>query len=713
MKESDYLFNLAQLALANDDIQHAIIIMQHAVEISPNDALLVGFLGELLIKAHRYEEAIAQYQKAITIQPQDTIVFFNLGILLYQTDRAAEAVVIFQKVISLCPEWSAAWMNLGSALDSIGHRDQAFECWQKALALDPEDASAHFNCGRHYETEGNIQKAEEWYERTISLSPQNANAWYRLAGINIRLQKWENVVSCYKKVIELEPDHDRAHYNIAVALKRLEKIDEAAQYCRHALKITPQFSEATALLFKLSLDGCDWSFADQLGPVLDRQSAEQLKHGIKTAEDPMVSIRRHSDPCLNLSIAKAWSTFIEQLINNIPKRPIFNHKPHDRRNVIKIGYISSDFKDHAVAHHVRGLINCHDRNKFAIYLYACNANDGSYYRRQFTALSDHFIELEGLDDVCAAQRIFDDGIDILVDLTGHTRGGRMGILALRPAPIQVSYLGFIGSSGSSFIDYLIADAVVIPAQQADYYTEKLVYLPDCYQVNDNQLTVSSHCFDRSELGFSADNLILCNFNQPYKIDRDTFTSWLEVMKMVPDSRLWLLGQNQTAMRNLRKAAESAGISSQRIKFSGALRIDLHLARLKLADIALDTFPYNGGATTANALWAGVPVLTLMGSHFASRMSASALMAMGLPELVVHSKKDYIKTAVELLCDRTKLNHLRSKIRRLREQSALFNTKKFTLNLERAFEIMLKRFNNSLPSSSIVIESDNMKASRYL
>jgi predicted O-linked N-acetylglucosamine transferase (SPINDLY family) len=639
--------------------------------------------------------------------------------------------------VDLRPGWTAAWINLGSAAELAGSAEQACECCQKALALDPDNVQALLNFGMSQQSKGcfdaamaafekvlshdpqmakalmllglchehlgRTEEAVAGYRRALAVRPDYAQAWYNLAGALVLLGRWEEVIASYERVVALEPANDAARFNLAVALRRRERIGEALIQCRQALAITPHFVEAKVYLFQLAQHACDWPLAEQLAPALDRLSATQLREGRKPVESPMLSLRRHADPEKNLAIAGAWSQSLAERVLQRPDRLCFTHRPRIGQPSIRVGYISRDFKDHAVAHHLLGLLRAHDRGRFSIYLYACNPEDSSDYRPKLVQACDHFVQIDRWSDTAAAQRIYDDRIDILVDLMGHTQGNRLEILAMRPAPVQVSYLGFLGTSGAAFIDYLITDAVVTPPAQAAFYTEKLVYLPDCYQVNDDQLPIAA-AQDRRLFGLGDDQLVLCCFNQPYKIDRRTFEAWLAILKHTPRAVLWLLGQNQSARENLGRAAAQAGIASDRLKFAGALRIDQHLARLKAADLALDPFIYNGGATTANALWAGVPVLTLLGKHFVSRMSASALMAVGLPELIAPTSDAYVEKALDLLQNRSKLETLRVKLGAIKNRSALFDTRRFGIHMEAAFAKMMARFNAGKAPASFSIGS---------
>jgi predicted O-linked N-acetylglucosamine transferase (SPINDLY family) len=419
----------------------------------------------------------------------------------------------------------------------------------------------------------------------------------------------------------------------------------------------------------------------------------------------MVSIRRTANPESNLKIARSWSRCIAQESAARSPRPIVDHgKTALQNDRIRIGYLSGDFKDHAIAHQIRGMLAAHNRNQFEIIGYTSNPDDGTAYRRYLESACDRFKPIHNLSDTAAAQLIYDDGVHILVDLSAHSRDNRMGVTALRPAPIQVSYLGFLGTTGADFIDYVIADKIVVPPAEAKFYSENIVYMPHCYQVNDDQLSISNRAFSRKEFDLPPEGVVFCSFNQPYKIDRQIFEIWLNILKSIKGSVLWLVQRSGLAKDNLIRAAESGQVDPARLIFTGFLPLELNLARLRLADLVLDTRIYNGGATTSNALWAGVPVLTVRGSHWVSRMSESALVALGLPELVTSNLQNYQQLAIDLANHPTKLKALRNKLAKNRKIKPLFNTTLFTRHIESAFCAMWDRHANSLPPVALEVKA---------
>jgi protein O-GlcNAc transferase len=350
------------------------------------------------------------------------------------------------------------------------------------------------------------------------------------------------------------------------------------------------------------------------------------------------------------------------------------------------------------------MLAAHNRQEFEVFGYVANYDDGTRYRRLLCNACDQTRDIYGLSPAAAARRIYADGIHILVEMTGHSKDSLLSIASLRPAPIQVSYLGFLGSTGADYIDYIIADKVVVPPNHTTHYSEKVVYMPHCYQANDNQQIISKGSFDRRDFNLPADGFVYCCFNQPYKIDSQLFSVWMNILKSVDGSVLWLIKSSALARKNLTHAAEKAGVNPARLVFAGFVALEDNLARLKLADLVLDTWQYNGGATTSNALWSGVPVLTVQGNHWVSRMTASALNAIGIPELIAPSRATYQKMAVDMALHPDQLNALRRKLAQQRLKGPLFDTQLFTEHLEKAYQVMWTRYISGMNPVSFTVRA---------
>jgi protein O-GlcNAc transferase len=442
------------------------------------------------------------------------------------------------------------------------------------------------------------------------------------------------------------------------------------------------------------------------GRQLDKFTDEALARGEKPAETPFLNISRHIDSALNHKVAQAWSRTLEkQYLHN----PI--HRVEPRTSMVpspsrlRIGYLSCNFRNHPTAQLMAGLFAEHNHSRFRIICYSYGIDDASRYRREIKESCDQFVDLRGIGDVDAAIRIRTDDIQILVDLGGFTKHSRLGIAAQRPAALQVRYLGLAGTTGASFFDYLISDRIVTPPEQARDYSEKFIYMPDCYQVNNYREKNFDSRLKRRDFGLPEDAHVYCAFHAAYKIDHQVFMTWMRILNAVEKSVLWICIADDLTRRQLVEYAKRMGIGANRLVFADNLPKEEHLKRLSLADTALDTIVVTGAATTSDALWAGLPVVTLKGRHFASCMSASILNAIGLPQLIAPSSEAYEELAVKLATDHTFYQKIREELGIARTQSPLFDTKRFTRHLERGYEMIWGRYLEGKPASLTVIPAD--------
>jgi len=477
---------------------------------------------------------------------------------------------------------------------------------------------------------------------------------------------------------------------MGVVLAEEGRRDEAIDCFQKAIAINPDYAEAYSYLIHQAQHTCDWHLMSRFSERLDILIRRATDNGQSIIEPPFICMARNSDPVMNLTVAKTWSRKIEQPLQNV-KLPFSFETRRQKKPKLTIGYLSGDFHDHATAHLMLSLFGLHDREKFEVHCYSYGPEDNSRYRNQIIEESDQFIDIRERSHIDTARSIYEEEVDILVDLKGHTKGARLGILACRPAPIQVHYLGYPGTTGADFIDYLITDRIVTPEDHAPYYNEKLVFLPHCYQVNDDQQEIASRNWNRDTLGLPNKGFVFSSFNLPYKIDPVMFDSWMQILQQVPNSALWLFGDNENAICNLRREAADRGVEPDRLVFAQKIEKAEHLLRLKWADLALDTRIVNGHTTTSDSLWAGVPVITLQGSHFASRVSSSLLHAVGLSELVTYRLEEYEKLAVQLASHPCELRAIRHKLNVNRLKTPLFDTARFVRNLEHAYSQMWRIF----------------------
>ena len=559
----------------------------------------------------------------------------------------------------------------GYALYSQGNYLEAKKYFEIAIQENPRFSPAYNELGNIYKDNHDFINALKFYKKALNYMPQSAIILTNLGVTENQLGKIGQAQKYFKKAIMFDPKYADAYYNIGKIYLMAEKWQEAKEYFEKALKTNPAFGYAQSLLALTSMQTCDWKKVLNYDPLCDT---------------PLLNLLRLEDPEINLKVAQLRSATIEKKMVGFPK---FVHRKRKKKKLI-VGYMSNDFYNHATSYLIAGMFELHDRKKFAVYIYSYGPNDENYYLRKVKKDCDKFTDISKLGDYEAAQKIYSDGVDILVDLKGYTGGSRMEILALRPAPIQISYLGFPGTTGSNFIDYIITDKVVSPPSHKKYYSEKFAYMPDCYQVNDSNRKIASKKYSRENFGLPEKGIIFCCFNRPTKIESKAFSAWITILKKVPGSVLWLWKDNDLMVRNLKKEALKARVDPARLVFSTSLPNDRHLARLGLSDLALDTFVYNGHTTTSDSLWAGVPVITLKGNHFASRVSASLLTAVGLPELITHSQKEYENLAIELATNPKKLAAIHKSLILNRESYPLFDTQLFVKNLEELHKKLSQR-----------------------
>ncbi len=666
--------------------ERAIELIGKATRISPENGHFFNNLGEAYRSAGRRDEAIRCYQQALKLDASDAMALNNLGNALAEQGKMDEAAASYLRALDIDPGYAEAHSNLGDALAGQEKMDEAAVCYRRAIEINPHLAQVHDSLATALTALGQTQEAAASYHRALDIDPGYVPALNNLGNLLSSMGKWDEAEDCYRRSLEMAPDLAQVHVHLGNLLADRKKPREAIDSYRRALKIKADFSEAVAQLLHQSQMAFLWRDLEELSPRLDQLTAAEIAGNEVVGESPLINVSRCIDPERNLAVARSWSRDIGPRAS----KPVADSSMRDRRGKkarITIGYLSRDFYNHATAHLMLSLFTLHDREKFRVRAYSYGPRDGSFYRQRIERDCDGFADIRDLNDVEAAKRIGDDKVDILVDLKGYTQGNRLGICAPRPAPVQATYLGFPGTTGAGFIDYIITDRVVTPEEHLPFYSEQPAYLPHTYQVNDHRQEISKRGFTRADFGLPDDAAVFCSFNQAYKIEPVMFAVWADVLNATPGSVLWLLASTAFAEGNLRGEAKARGVAPERLIFAGKLPKDEHLERTRLADLVLDTRIYNGHTTTSDALWAGVPVITLKGAHFASRVSASLLYALGLPELITPSLEDYRALALRLARNPGDIHALKEKIAKNRRAQPLFDTPRFTKNIERAYQGM--------------------------
>jgi protein O-GlcNAc transferase len=672
------------------DLDRAASALKKAIELKPNSAEAYYNLGNTFKEQRLFDEAISCYRQATALNPMLVEAFYNQANILEKQDRFDEAIDCLKHCIQFKPDWAEAHNNLGNLSKQLGFLDDAICHYQKAIETKPELEEAHLNLGNALKDRGSFGNAIDCYRKALQIRPVNATAYLNLGVTYAEADHTAKAIECFQKATQLNPQFAEAYNYMGVVLAEESRLDAAIDCFQKAIAISPNYAEAYSYLIHQLQHTCDWNLLVRFSEKLELLITRAKNKGQFIVEPPFICMARNSDPVMNLTVAKTWSRKIEKPLQNL-KLPFSFETRRQKKFKLTIGYLSGDFHDHATAHLMRSLFGLHDREKFKINCYSYGPDDHSNYRKQILNQSDQFIDIRKQSHIDAARRICEEEVDILVDLKGHTRGARLGILACRPAPVQAHYLGYPGSTGADFIDYLITDKIVTPKDHAAYYSEKLVYLPHCYQVNDDQQEIADRNWSRKALGLPEKGFVFSSFNLPYKIDPVMFDSWMRILQQVPGSVLWLFDDNQNARHNLRREAANRGVESDRLVFAQKIEKAEHLSRLQCADLALDTRIVNGHTTTSDSLWVGVPVMTMEGGHFASRVSSSLLRAVGLPELVTDCSQDYEKLAVQLALHPSELNAVRQKLNINRLKMPLFDTARFVKNVELAYSEMWRIF----------------------
>jgi len=572
---------------------------------------------------------------------------------------------------------AAGHLAAAKRLHAKGRIEDAILSCEQALGAMPNRADVFRVLGALYWEIGLHLEAAACFLQATKFEPENGDGHDQLAQSLIKLGKLDDAIVSLKKAVELKPDSVWSLALLGNALMEQGKAAEAMVAWRQAIDINPLVSDAFAQFVEWKRKVCDWKDFDAEHDALLKQIRNGSIHFIAYDLLNMASTPRDQ-------LFGARNRVREMALENAPRFP---ERPVGVRKKLRIGYMSSDFCIHAIAYLTAELFELHDRSRFHVHGYSIGANDGSKIRMRIAKAFDRFAECEPGRQVDPARMIYDDKVDILVDLNGYTSNSDIRTLARRPAPIQVNYLGYPATMGMSTIDYIVADPIVVPREEQKFYAEKVVYLPDCYQVNDSKRPIAPQTPLRSECGLPEEGFVFCCFNRPEKITPAIFEIWMRLLAAVPGSSLWLFERNAMVAENLRREAQARGVDPSRIVFAPRLPLAKHLARHRLADLFLDTLPYNAHTTMSDALWAGLPALTCTGSTFAGRVGTSLLRAIGLPELITTSLPEYEARALALAKSPTELATLRQKLAENRMTTPLFDSRRFTRNIENAYEQM--------------------------
>jgi protein O-GlcNAc transferase len=680
----------------------------------------LNLLGVLLTQLSRFADAEPYLRQATRVTAQSDATFYNYGLVLKGLNRPAEALDAFSRALALNDTIAETWNNRGVVLNQLGRHGEAIDDLDKAISLRHGYAEAHCNKGKPLIQTRRYADALAAFDTALRFDPRLAEAWQGRGDVLAALGRDEEAVAAFAKATSLRPDYAQAYCNAAKSLVGMGRHDEAFAAFDTALKLRPDLAEA-------------WKGRGSLLASLRRHSEAVVAFEAALSANPDIEYVRgdllnaKAHICDWQGIAAGWADVIEAVRNSARvcspfvllaspasaadqmkcsmiyaadrlapgQAPLWRGEraAHDR---IRLAYLSGDLREHPMSHLTAGMFEQHDHSRFETIAISYGEDDGSAMRARVTRAFDRFIDVRHKPDPEIAGLIRELEIDIAVDLTGYTAGMRPNVLVQRPAPLQASYMGYPGTLGADFIDYIIADRIVIPPEHQKFYSERIAYLPDSYFVTDASRPVADATPTRADAGLPESGFVFCSFNNSFKITPEIFGVWMRLLRAVDGSVLWLLRTNESCVENLRTEANTRGVAPDRLIFAPRIASAEHLARHRLADLFLDTIYYGAHTTATDALFVGLPVVTCLGSTFTGRVAASLLEAVGMPELIASSLAEYEALALDLARNPERLSALRAKLDANRVSSPLFDTTLFTQRMEAAYEIMWERHQRGAP-----------------
>ena len=602
------------------------------------------YRGNVYKQLEQYSEAITDYEQTIALNPDYWQAHHHLGIVLVALKRYSESLTHYDRVISLQPDYAPAYYNRANALSALGCYEDAVKYYQRAIELKPDYWEANNNLGNTLKKFNQYEAAVASYKRTLELKPDHALAHNNLADLLFLLKQYSNAVTHYDNAIKLMPDYVEAHYNRGQVLKELNRLEEALNSFDRAIafnKADNLFYEGVRQDLKLTL--CNWENYQQ--EIFDNLSKINRLQKVTT---PFTALLFSNSPAIELKCAQTW--LMHQYTKESTLPPLPQYQIHKK---IRIGYFSADFHDHPMMHLMAEVFEQHDSYHFECFAFSFNGYVDAWTDRASKSF-DHFINAQTLSDREVAELARSYEIDIAIDLLGFTAGSRPNVFAERCAPIQIGYLGYPATTGASFMDYIIADKIVIPEEARIYYSEKIIYMPCSYMANYQLRDSWDSEGSRVDMGLPEVGFVFASFIKSNRITPAVFESWMNILRAVQGSVLWLKEANDVATLNLRNMAIQQGVDADRVFFANHVSIDRHLKRLSFVDLFLDTFPFNAHSTASDVLRMGVPVITRMGESFVSRVGASLLHALEMPELITTSIEEYESMAIKLALHPTQL-----------------------------------------------------------
>ncbi len=668
--------NIGNALLSSGHPERALECFDRALRLNPGSLIAHYNRGNALRELRRHEPALASYDAALALDDRHPLVLNNRGLVLADLGRKIAALDSFERALAVAPRSAAVQRNRAAVLLSMDRPHEALEALEQLQPWAPDDSLTPCAHGNALLALKRPEAAFDSYSQALRINPTLIEALINRGAASHQMRRAVAALTDYVRAIEIDPSSVSALHNAGTALLDLGRAEEAAESFAAVLRIAPAHSSALENLFHLRMAACVWDDHESWSERL-HDSLRQTKRFVNP-----LSLLMFDDAELSMACACAFAA--DRYPQQDSLGPCVPVEPSDASRKIRVAYVSADFRDHPVSHLLVGALEGHDRQRFEVVgVYLAAGGAGEFDLRVRSAF-DTCIDVSGRSDCEVAQLLRDRGVDIAVDLMGFTEKLRLGVFAYRAAPVQISFLGYAGTLGAPYMDYLLADEVVIPHDREGWYRERVIRLPHCYLPTDDRRTLGVTP-TRAQVGLPDQGLVFCAFTKAHKINPPMFDIWMRLLHEAKGSVLWLRDMGVQANNNLRDEAASRGLDANRLVFAPHLgSMAEHLGRQALADLCLDTLPYNAHSTTCDALWAGVPVLTATGNSFQSRVAASALTAVGLPELITDGLDGYLACAMELARDPAKLRALRSRLNQQRNRTALFDTSSYTRHLEAAF-----------------------------
>ena len=656
------------------------------------DVLAYNLLAVSLMQRSHHDEALAALSRALEREPGSAGTLLNLGSALMHLGRHEEAIAHLERAARLDPRPPQVHNNLGHAYRELGRLEEALQSFRKVVERDPANADALAHIGIIHRAQGRLDEAIATLRAVVAVEPAHGPALVHLGAACQERGLLDEALARFEAAAALDPSSGEAQHNLGIVLQGLGRHGEAIAAFERALALAPGHKYTQGALLWSELQTCRWG---ELEPrVAAVRSA--VRSGAPAIEPfPFVAISEDPE-----EQRRCAARFHEDRVK--ARAPLWRGERYAHAK-IRVAYVSADFREHAVAYCIGELIELHDRARFEVLGMSLGPDDGSGTRARLARSFDRFVDARSMSDLDAARLLRDAEADVVVDLMGYTRGSRPGILAHRPAPAQAGYLGYPATVGAGFLDYVLADRFVLPQAYEAFFSEKAVRLPGSYQANDRKRDIAPRSPERAELGLPESGFVFCCFNNNYKIAPRVFDAWMRLLALAPGSVLWLLEDNTAAGENLRREARARGVAPARLVFASRAGAAEYRARCRLADLCLDTLPYNGHGTTSDMLWAGVPVLTCAGTTFAGRVAGSLLRAAGLPELVTASLEEYEALALRLARGDPLLRALRARLEADRDSAELFDTDRFRRHLESAYRTMQEIAQRGEPPRAFAVE----------